>query len=49
MTDTRMNSLHNLIEQFRGRKAESLNLDFSYHVVVSGTAPDSELEERVYS
>src|SRR5579864_4435315 len=32
MTDTRMHSLHNLIELFRGRKAESLNLDLSYHV-----------------
>jgi hypothetical protein len=32
MTDTRMNSLHDLIERFRGRKAESLNLDFSDHV-----------------
>jgi len=32
MTDGRIKSLHNLIERFRGRKAESLNLDFSYHL-----------------
>jgi hypothetical protein len=31
MTDSRINSRHNLIERFRGRKTESLNLDFSNH------------------
>jgi len=32
MTDTRINSRYNLIERFRGGKAESLDLDFSYHL-----------------
>jgi hypothetical protein len=32
MTDSRINSRHNLIEGFRGGKAESLDLDLSYHL-----------------
>jgi hypothetical protein len=32
MTDGRIKSRHNLIERFRGGKAESLNLDLSDHL-----------------
>jgi hypothetical protein len=34
MTDRRIKSRHNLIERFRGDKAESLDLDFVYHLEI---------------
>jgi hypothetical protein len=35
MTDTRIHSLHDLIERFRGGKTKSLNLDLAYHLEIS--------------
>jgi hypothetical protein len=35
MTNSRVKSRHNLIERFRGGKAESLDLDFAYHLEIS--------------
>jgi hypothetical protein len=42
MTDSRIKSRHNLIERLRGGKAESLDLDFLYHLEISFGFPNDK-------
>lgn len=46
MTDSHIKSRHNLVERFRGRKAESFDLDFSDHLEISFLAFANGKETR---